>query len=160
MKLLCALALPILVFGHGGEKHTQKNEPPKKIEIKNNKQMINTEINNQYLKNIKPIFEKKCFDCHSNKTVYPWYFKLPIISGIIKKDIQKAKEHLDFSNDFPFVSHESPQKDLISILETFKKKSMPPKQYTIMHNDSKITDTDISTIETWVDKSLKKMNKE
>lgn len=159
MKYLYVLAIPALIFGHGGEKHDEKKEEPVKIEIQVQSSEVNNKINSKYLKDIKPIFEKKCFDCHSNKTKYPWYFKLPIISGVIENDIKKAKEHLDFSNDFPFISHDTPQKDLVSILKSAEKKSMPPFQYRIMHSDSKITDEDIKIIKAWVDSSLEQINK-
>lgn len=159
MKLLYALSIPIMLLGHGGEKHETQVEVPKKVVIQQDNKDIYADINNKYLKDIKPIFEKKCFDCHSNKTKYPWYFKLPIISGVIENDIKKAKEHLDFSNDFPFISHDTPQKDLVSILKSAEKKSMPPFQYRIMHSDSKITDEDIKIIKAWVDSSLEQINK-
>lgn len=157
MKLLYAIILPLTLLGHGGEKHKQKIEPLKIPIVKNNTKDIYTQINNKYLKNIKPIFEKKCFDCHSNKTIYPWYFKLPIISGVIEKDIKKAKEHLDFSKDFPFISYETPKKDLVSILEAFKKGSMPPFKYRIMHSESKITDDDTKIVKKWVKNSLEQI---
>lgn len=157
MKFLYIFLIPIVLLAHGGEKHEQKTESPKILIATDNSKAIYAEINNSYLKEIKPIFETKCFDCHSNKTKYPWYFKLPIISSVIEKDIKKAKEHLDFSEDFPFISHETPKKDLVSILETAERKSMPPFQYRIMHNGSKITDSDIDTIKAWVENSLEQI---
>lgn len=45
------------------------------IQLKSNE--VLSDINSKYLKNIKPIFEVICFDCHNDKTNYPWYFKLP-----------------------------------------------------------------------------------
>lgn len=158
MKYLFLLAVPVLIFGHGDEVHKEKKEPKQKQEIKDAQKEIYSQINEQYIKNIKPIFEVKCFDCHSDKTVYPWYFKLPLVSTLIKKDIAEAKEHLDFSNDFPFISHETPIKDLVSILDVFEEKSMPPFRYTIMHSESKITNKDIKIVKEWVENSLDKLN--
>lgn len=76
---------------------------------------------------------------------------------MIQKDIDEAKEHLDFSNDYPFISHETPIKDLKSILKTFEEKSMPPFKYRIMHSETKVTDQDTKVIRTWVEESLKKL---
>ncbi len=130
------------MLAHGGEKHENKNESPKKIEIKKKNDNIYSHINKEYIKNIKPIFEVKCFNCHSDKTKQYWYSNLPIVSSVIKKDIQEAKKHLDFSKDFPFISHETPRKDLISILEVFEKRTMPPFRYRIMHSESEIIEND------------------
>ena len=159
MKYLFLLAVPALIFGHGGEKHEEKKVEVShdKMEMKVESKEVFSEINNEYLKNIKPIFEVKCFDCHSDKTNYPWYFKLPLVSTMIQKDIDEAKEHLDFSNDYPFISHDTPIKDLRSILKVFEEKSMPPFKYTIMHSESKILDEDIQKVRIWVEESLKKL---
>lgn len=159
MKLLIFLLIPLFLFAHGGEKHEEKKSLEVKIEVQETKREAYTSINKEYIKNIKPIFQKKCFDCHSNQTNYPWYFKLPLISDLIKKDIKEAKEHLDFSNDFPFISHGTPKKDLISILDVARKKSMPPLRYAIVHRNSKITDEDITKIKKWIENSLEKLNK-
>ena len=160
MKLFYILLVPMIMLAHSGEKHDKTKELPPKTEIKENKVDIYTQINEEYIKNIKPIFEVKCFNCHSDKTKQYWYSNFPIVSSIIKKDIKEAKEHLDFSKDFPFLSHDTPQKDLISILEAFEKRTMPPFKYKIMHSESKITPNDIKKVKLWVENSLSILKKE
>lgn len=154
MKSLYILLIPIIMLAHGGEKHENKNESPKTIDMRETTVNKYSKINKEYIENIKPIFELKCFNCHSDKTKQYWYSNLPIISSIIKKDITEAKEHLDFSRDFPFISHETPQKDLKSILNAFEKRTMPPFKYKIMHSESKITQDDIEKVKIWVENSL------
>jgi hypothetical protein len=51
-------------------------------------------INQQYLNDIKPVFQKKCFDCHSSQTRMPWYSKVPGVQQLIAHDIEEAKEHI------------------------------------------------------------------
>lgn len=159
MKYLFLLAVPVLMFGHGGEIHEEKKVDLShdKIEVRAESKEINKEINRDYVKNIKPIFEVKCFDCHSDKTKYPWYFSLPLVSTMIQQDIDEAKKHLDLSKDYPFISHETPIKDLKSILEVFEEKSMPPFKYRIMHSESKVTEEDIEKVKVWVQNSLNKI---
>ena len=157
MKSLYLLLIPVFLIAHGGEKHEEKKEVTKQIQVTETKRMIYSKINKDYLKNIKPILEKKCFDCHSDKTNYPWYFKLPLVSTMIQKDIDEAKEHLDFSSDYPFISHETPIKDLKSMLKVFEEKSMPSFQYRIMHSESKIIDNDMTIMKQWVENSLSQL---
>lgn len=38
-----------------------------------------------------------CYDCHSNKTKYPWYSNISPISWWIKHHIKEGREHLNFS---------------------------------------------------------------
>lgn len=49
-------------------------------------------INQEYLKTVKPIFQKSCFDCHGNTTVYPWYYKVPGVKQLIDNDIDEVKQ--------------------------------------------------------------------
>lgn len=108
-------------------------------------------ISDGYLNNVKPIFEKKCFDCHSSTTQYPWYAKLPGPKQLIEYDVTEAKKHLDLSGDYPFKSHSTPIKDLQAIRESIKKGEMPPFRYRIMHWGSKLTDEEYEKIRQWTD---------
>ncbi|MDC1174176.1 heme-binding domain-containing protein [Bacteriovoracaceae bacterium] len=150
--------LPICVWSHGGEDHSKRlpTEGPKKPN--DSREAIYKDINKEYLKTIKHIFKKSCFDCHSNQTTYPWYYKLPIIKGIIDSDILEAKKHLDFSDDFPFKSHEGPLKDLEAIKESIAKDVMPPFKYRVFHHKSKLTEKERKQISVWIEKSLKQFN--
>jgi len=112
-------------------------------------------INNAYLSDIKPIFEKKCFDCHGVLKNKPWYYDIPGISYMIQKDIKESKEHMDMRKDFPFVSHESPYNDLKSIKEIGLNGGMPPLQYIIGHWDSKLTDNERKKLLIWSEQSMK-----
>lgn len=119
-------------------------------------------INELYKDKVKPIFQKKCFDCHSQNTQYPWYYKIPGARQLIDGDIEEAKEHLDFTNDFPFGGHGVPSEDLEAIGDVAKENSMPPFRYWILHRESSLTNEERRIILEWVDKSrtfLKEKNK-
>lgn len=114
-----------------------------------------SQINEIYKRDVKPIFQKKCFDCHSQTTKYPWYYKLPGAKQLIDGDIKEAKEHLDFSNDFPFGGHGVPVEDLEALGEVAKENSMPPFRYRILHSGSGLSEEDRRIILEWVDRSQK-----
>jgi Haem-binding domain len=114
-------------------------------------------INEVYLKEVKPIFKRSCFDCHSSSTSYPWYSKIPGAKQIIENDIRESKEHLDLSNDFPFGGHGTPTQDLEAIDEVIKEGSMPPFRYRILHSKSNISADEKLVIENWVKSSLEKL---
>lgn len=159
IKLLFLLVLTAFtgpnIFGHGGEDHSKdkKVATPRKDEI--NKFKV---IGLNYKKKVEPIFKKACFDCHSNKTVYPWYYNLPLVDTYIDSDIAEAKSHLDFSNGFPFISHDSPTNDLSSIFKSILDKKMPPKNYLWLHSDAKLTIEDVKEVKEWVKDSLRLLN--
>lgn len=109
-----------------------------------------TDINKAYMASIKPIFQKKCFDCHSNTTHYPWYYRLPFVKQLIDRDIQEGLEHIDMSRGFPFGGHGTPQEDLEELREVVEKDEMPPWQYRLIHWQSSLTKADKAKILEWI----------
>lgn len=147
------IALPLLA--HKGKKHSPpaqsaKNEPKQAArKVKRNLEEVNT----QYLKKIRPIFRKKCFDCHATAEKLPWYAKIPGPKQLIQKDIREAKKHMDMRSDFPFGGHGTPQEDLVAIEGVLKDGSMPPWRYRIMHRGAKLTKEEIAAIGKWIETS-------
>ncbi|MBU6374365.1 MAG: heme-binding domain-containing protein [Bdellovibrionales bacterium] len=133
-------------FAHKNHAH-QKAEPIEVSALKT--------INSAYVRDVKPIFQKKCFDCHSDLTRYPWYSNLPGAKELIESDSQEAKRHLDFSSDFPFKGHGSPKEDLEEVLRSVESNEMPPFRYRILHRGSKVTPEEKTIIRAWAAESQK-----
>ena len=146
--------MPLTSKGHGDAHSNNADFAEKEIEQNDTSTL---DINQTYLRLVKPIFKKSCFDCHSNSVRYPWYYKIPIISNMIDSDIEEAKSHLDFSLDFPFKGHGNSIKDLNSIMDAIKNKTMPPNDYLFMHGNKKLRSTDKKIIYNWINNSLKKL---
>lgn len=153
LLLLFTFTATIHVWGHGGEDHSEKEKEPKTLTPNEEIKEKYIKINQEYIKNVKPIFKKSCFDCHGNTTVYPWYYKIPGVKQLIDNDIEDSKKHLDFSKDFPFISHDTPLKDLDAINKSIKYDSMPPFRYRIMHRDKKLTEDEVKQVEKWIRES-------
>ncbi len=140
-------------WGHGGVDHSKK-ESMRHENIDTTAIDSIKLISDDYLKTVRPIFKKSCFDCHSNQTNFPWYYRIPGVKQLIDSDINEAKSHLDFSNDYPFISHESKVNDLKSIEKSISEGSMPPGKYLWLHGEAKLSDQDIQQIKRWVSHSL------
>jgi hypothetical protein len=106
-----------------------------------------------YREKIEPIFKDKCMDCHSAHTVYPWYHQIPGVKQFIDSDIAEGREHLDFTDGYPFKSHATPQKDLDAIAEEVTEGDMPPLMYRLMHRGTGVTDSERQIILDWVKNS-------
>ncbi len=115
-------------------------------------------INESYKENVKPIFQRSCFDCHSQSPRLPWYHSLPLVHDLLENDMKEAKVHLDFSNDFPFKGHGTTAEDLKAIAKTIEDKNMPPFRYKIMHWNSALNEEEIKIILNWVSESQKILN--
>lgn len=114
-------------------------------------------INESYKRDVKPIFKSRCFDCHSQTPRLPWYYKVPLVHNLLDSDMKEAKEHLDFTNDFPFGGHGTPKEDLEAIAESVRDKSMPPFRYRVMHQNSALTDSERETVLDWIVSSQKRL---
>ena len=141
-------------YAHQGHDHHALQEKRPEIQP-DHPQVKFKQINEPYIKRVKPIFLEKCMDCHGGQTRYPWYYRIPGIKQAIDSDIEEAKSHLDFSTDFPFKSHASIQEDLQAIQNSVLSGSMPPFSYRLMHPNSKLSDSEKKVVSDWVDESVK-----
>lgn len=163
MKVLYSILfilISINTWGHGGQDHSE-NIPSKPIAFGENRYSdVSDKISKSYIEKVQPIFKKACFDCHSDQTNFPWYYDIPGIKQFIDSDIREARSHLDFSKDYPFISHEDPRKDLESILTSIEKQRMPPLKYRLMHSDLNLKEEELVIIRDWVKSSLILLNNE
>src|SRR5262249_32661879 len=141
MKTGCFLGLLLVaspVWAHGNHHHGHAEQP----QIAENDPLKQSfeRVNLAYLQRVRPIFAQKCFDCHSDQTVYPGYYKIPGVRQFIDSDIREGREHLDFSRDYPFISHAKPIEDLDAIRKEIDESEMPPLIYRLAHRDSAVTD--------------------
>lgn len=155
---LIILASTSLALAHQGESHTSKKEHQALPATDDSDELLRT-INESYIKNIKSIFQKSCFDCHSSQTKYPWYAKIPGAKQLIASDVAEANAHLDMSEDFPFKGHGSPIEDLEAIRKAVAENSMPPFRYWILHNESRLSSEEKKTVLEWTNSSLLLFNK-
>lgn len=113
-------------------------------------------IKQEYLRNLKPIFEQKCLMCHADSSgqTHPLYVVVPPVSWLVAKDLREAKKHMDMTSDFPFQGHGSPKDDLKAIGKVIENGSMPPLKYKFLHWQSGLTAQEKKTVLEWVQNSL------
>lgn len=101
---------------------------------------------------IEKTFERACFDCHSNRTKYPWYAEIAPVSYWIAGHVNEGKEHFSLSD---WNSYNAERKDhkLEELAEEVKEKHMPLESYLWIHNESKLSQADIDAIVTWVNQA-------
>lgn len=144
------LVNPAITFGHKNHPHTHDEKKEGKMPIEKIEGVTQMRIiNESYKRDVKPIFQRSCFDCHSQTPYMPWYSALPIVHGFLLGDMKEAKEHLDFTDDFPFKGHGEPKEDLEAIADSVRDKSMPPLRYRLMHWKSALTNDEVKTVLKW-----------
>lgn len=114
-------------------------------------------IINAAFEKVKPAFVRSCYDCHSDQTHFPWYHTLPIIKGMIDSDIREGREHVDFSNGFPFTGKGSQAEMLSEIRSEIEEGAMPLRSYRLTHWGRLIEPPLQDTVFAWIDSSLARL---
>lgn len=107
--------------------------------------------------NVYGILKASCYDCHSNKTEYPWYSWIQPVAGYMNYHIIKGKANLNFS-EFGTYSKRKQAHKFRSIIEQVNKEAMPIASYTAIHTNAKLTASQKELIITWADSCIIKNN--
>ncbi len=165
MPVATLIVFASLAFGHGDEKHDETESKEAIVVDTTAEAVAKMEAEKQLLDSIfaiiqkefvtlEPVFKKGCFDCHTSRTIYPWYHFIPGVKGMIDDDVQEAKKHLDMSDGFPFKGHGKPADDLVAIREVLENGKMPPFNYRFMHWSAKPSDSEKESLFSWIDRGL------
>ena len=72
-----------------------------------------------------------CYDCHSNETKWPLYSHVAPMSWLVQRDVENGRRELNFSNW---------DGDADDAAESVADGSMPPRNYTLLHPDARLSD--------------------
>lgn len=111
------------------------------------------ETETQPSNDVKNILASKCYDCHSNKTTYPWYANIAPVSLWINHHVEEGKEHLDFSSWSNYKAKRKEHK-LEEVYEEVEENKMPLKSYKYLHGD--LTEDEKELLMNWALEAMKK----
>ncbi|MET3537182.1 heme-binding domain-containing protein [Chryseobacterium limigenitum] len=101
---------------------------------------------------VQTILKTSCYDCHSNNTSYPWYSNVQPVKWWLADHVDSGKRHLNF-DEFNTYSRDKKLEKLDEIIETIKEGEMPLTSYTAIHQKAKLSMSDQSEIEKWVNET-------
>ena len=79
---------------------------------------------------------RACYDCHSNETDWPWYTRVPGVGAMVKGDVRRAREHMNFS------TWDQENKDAEDAPEEVLEGEMPLPLYIKHHEEADLTDAE------------------
>ena len=125
--------------------------PPKK-----NDNLVNPQNDIVFKLEIPQPVKKKivdaCYDCHSNKTAYPFYNRIAPVSWLLAKDVRDGKEHLNFS-EWAAYNRKEQIKLLTKICDEITAREMPLKSYVFMHSKAIINKNELDEICQWTEQA-------
>ena len=96
-----------------------------------------------------------CYDCHSHETIWPWYAHIAPVSWLVVSDTTEGREHLNFSDWLDEAVRAAKKMDRIN--EVLGYREMPPKKYTLIHAEARLTEAQLKEIMDWTDAAAAKL---
>ena len=94
------------------------------------------------------LVKRSCIDCHSNQTAWPWYSYVAPTSWLVERDVRSGREHMNLS-EWQQYSFNQRQKLLADIASAVKNGDMPVPQYTLVHQEARLSDSERDRIYQW-----------
>jgi heme-binding protein len=99
---------------------------------------------------IAAMLRAACYDCHSYETRWPWYSRVAPMSWQIAKDVSDGRKNLNLS-DWPVNDSKRAAKKVEDMSEQVGYGEMPPKKYTLIHADARLTESQRKELTDWLD---------
>lgn len=96
-----------------------------------------------------------CYDCHSYESKWPWYAHIAPVSILVVGDVNEGRDNMNFSEWPDDTAHIA--KRLDHIHDVLEAGEMPPKKYTLMHSEARLTDAQRKAIMDWSDSLATKL---
>lgn len=136
------LLLVLIVFVVMQFFRPQKNDSPETEFAIASKYSLSASVNE--------IMREACYDCHSNKTVYPWYAEIQPIGWWLNSHVEDGKRHFNFS-DFTRMTIARQNHKFEEVVETVEEGEMPLPSYTWfgLHPKAELTEEQRIEIINW-----------
>jgi len=93
---------------------------------------------------VSAVLERACRDCHSNRTVWPWYSGIAPASWLVAWDVNEGREHLNFSE---WSRRGAPKSGrLEAICAEAREGDMPPWRYTLLHPEARLGEAHVAAL--------------
>jgi cytochrome c len=104
------------------------------------------------------LFERACQNCHSQRTQWPFYSHLPLVSWALEKDVAEARRHMDLSQ-WDQYSPEQKEDLLARIGAEVRSRQMPLPRYVLLHSEAHLSDAEIQLIYQWTKSERRALKK-
>jgi hypothetical protein len=94
---------------------------------------------------VAAIVARACQNCHSHRTVWPWYSRVAPASWLVVDDVVSARRKMNFSA-WARMSPERSQEVLGDMCQEVKAGDMPLWQYRILHPAAKLSAEDVAAV--------------
>jgi hypothetical protein len=91
------------------------------------------------------VLDRSCGDCHSNRTVWPWYTQVAPVSWVIAQGVTEGRKAVNFS-EWTSYSPDQRQTLLDASCADVSDGRMPGRPWTLIHPEARLSAQDVETI--------------
>ncbi len=102
---------------------------------------------------IRSLLERSCYDCHSNRTDWPWYAYVAPASWFVTDHVEEGRSHVNFT-EWPLLDAQTQQYHLAEMKEEIKSRRMPLRSYLWLHWDARLSDEERARLIGWIDEEI------
>jgi hypothetical protein len=102
---------------------------------------------------IEALLSRACYDCHSNRTRWPWYARIAPVSWLVARDVELGRKELNFS-EWGSYYPQTRRRKLQWIVRVLRERSMPPWAYRLMHPGARLTGAERAMLDLWIESEI------
>jgi hypothetical protein len=106
---------------------------------------------------VKQLLAVACYDCHSNRTRYPWYAEVQPLGWWLAQHVDDAKHALNFS-EFSRLTTKRAKSKLEACIDEIEDRKMPLPSYTLTHHDARLSDAQIKMLIAWLEETTERID--
>ena len=100
------------------------------------------------------LLERSCYDCHSNKTRWPWYSRIAPASWFVTDHVEDGRADLNLT-EWPLFDTQAQQFYLGEMKGKVKNREMPLDSYLLLHRDARLNDEERERLILWIDEEVR-----
>jgi hypothetical protein len=97
---------------------------------------------------VRTLLANGCYDCHSNRTRYPWYANVQPVAWWLDHHVREGKRELNFSEFGAYPAKRAVRK-MAAIAKQVEQGDMPLPSYTWMHPAARFTPEQRTQLVDW-----------
>ena len=98
---------------------------------------------------VHALLQRGCGDCHSNRTVWPWYSRVAPISWVVTDDVNEGRKHMNFDDWEAQQSPKQANDHIVDVCKELTEKGMPPFSYRLAHRELRLKAQEITVLCSW-----------
>lgn len=103
---------------------------------------------------VRAVLERSCFDCHSNKTRWPWYSRVAPVSWYVIRHVERGRADLNLT-EWPLFDPQAQQFFFGEMKGKVKNREMPLPSYLWLHWNARLSDTERLRLISWFDEEAR-----